>query len=349
MSILAFHVSMKALNIFFVLTLFFQTSVHAQRVLASGKQPQMALDAKGVLRLVYGEKEKIFCTESNDNGITFTKPVLVAEVPGMHLGMSRGPQIASSANYSMITAMDKSGNIYSFMLDHKKKQWVKAARINDHVDSAPEGLMGLASDDKNRFYAVWLDLRNDRKNNICISSFDNKRWSPNKFAYVSDEDHVCECCKPSISVNGSSVAIMFRNWLKGSRDLYVTTSDNRGETFSPATKLGNGTWQLKGCPMDGGGISIDSQKQIHTAWQRDGVVFYAQPGQTEERIGDGRNISLNGNVITWQNGTALMIKEINGPSKSIGEGTALQAIRMKDGSIFAVWEKDNTVVYKKIK
>lgn len=46
--------------------------------------------------------------------------------------------------------------------------------------------------------------------------------------------------------------------------------------------------------MDGGGLAIDSRDQIHTAWQRDGQIYYAKPGQQEEKIGEGRHVDLIG-------------------------------------------------------
>src|SRR5688572_398019 len=101
---------MRALGPILLLTYLIHAEVLAQTSLAAGEQPQMSLDAKGIIRLVYGEKDKILFTESKDNGSTFSKPVLVAEIPGMHLGMTRGPQIATSKDYSLVTAMDKEGN-----------------------------------------------------------------------------------------------------------------------------------------------------------------------------------------------------------------------------------------------
>jgi hypothetical protein len=336
-----------ALTVFFLFSL--PKIIYSQTILAVGEQPQIAIDLKGTIRVVYGTSDKIFYSDSKDNGSSFTKPTLIAEVPGMHLGMTRGPQIACSKDYSVVTAMDKQGNIHSFMLDHKTGKWEKTGRVNDKEGSAPEGLMSITADDNNHFYAAWLDLRINRKNNISFASFEKKKWSANKFAYVSAEDHVCECCKPSITAKGKMVSIMFRNWLKGSRDLYLTTSTDGGKTFPEAQKLGNGTWPLKGCPMDGGGLSINSENQIHTAWQRTGVVYYTRPGQPEERIADGRHVSVNGNIITWEAGSDLMVKRINQPAQKLGTGTALQAILLNDSSILGVWEKDGQIVFTKIK
>ncbi|MGC3947603.1 MAG: hypothetical protein QM762_24375 [Chryseolinea sp.] len=333
------------------LFLLFCTSVEivlSQTVLGPGEEPQLSVDTKGQIRLVYGKADQIFYSTSNDNGKSFSSPQLVAEVSQMHLGMTRGPQLATSTDYSLVTAMDKEGNIHSFRLDHKSGKWQKLANVNDVQGSAPEGLMSISADDKNNFYAVWLDLREDRKNNVCFSSLTNTKWSANKFAYKSPESHVCECCKPSIVAKGNTISIMFRNWLKGSRDLYITTSSNGGQTFPDAQKLGKGTWPLEGCPMDGGGFSVDSNNQIHTAWQRDGVVYYSLPGLPEQRIADGRHVGMNGSLITWQKGSDLLVKEVNGHEQKVGEGTALEVCELKDESKLAVWEKNDEIVFRKL-
>src|ERR1700730_5839921 len=99
--------------------------------ISEGEQPQISADNKGVIRVVFGRQDKIFCSTSTDKGVTFSSPVLVAQVPGMHLGMSRGPQIASSDKYSIITAMDKSGDIHWFQLDHSANEWINKGTVND--------------------------------------------------------------------------------------------------------------------------------------------------------------------------------------------------------------------------
>ncbi|CAN5236829.1 hypothetical protein BH09BAC3_BH09BAC3_23840 [soil metagenome] len=335
----------------FLVLIFFVGSLliaHAQTKLAAGEQPQITVDTRGLVRLVYGDMNNIYFSTSTDNGKTFNSPVLVGKVSDMHLGMTRGPQLATSKDYSLVTAMDKKGNIHAFRQTHKTGKWEKISNVNDTEGSAPEGLMSISADVNNIFYAVWLDLREDRKNNICFAFLKDNKWSLNKFVYKSPEAHVCECCKPSIVTNRKTVSIMFRNWLKGSRDLYLITSSNGGERFSDAQKLGDGTWPLKGCPMDGGGLSIDSKNQIHTAWQRDGVVYYADPEQAEKRLGEGRQVNIAGDIVTWQKGSDLILKKGDSSQQKIGEGTALKIYEFKDKSILAVWEKDDHIVFKKL-
>jgi hypothetical protein len=141
---------------------------------------------------------------------------------------------------------------------------------------------------------------------------------------------------------------MFRNWLNGSRDLYLATSKDGGKNFPAAEKLGKGTWPLNGCPMDGGGLSIDAQNVIHTAWQRDGIVYYAQPGKMEQEVASGRHVALQGNLISWEAGTDLFVADINGMPTRLGEGSAVEAIRLNDKAIIAVWERDDHIEFKRI-
>ncbi|MBD1366733.1 hypothetical protein IDJ77_23175 [Mucilaginibacter sp. ZT4R22] len=321
--------------------------------IAPGQQPQIAVDNKGVVRVVYGDKDKIFCVTSVDGGASFTAPVLVATVPNMHLGMARGPQVTSSLNYTVITAMDKAGAIHWFRQSHATGKWSNMGTVNDKTGSAPEGLMSIAADKADNFYAVWLDIRTGGNNQVYFSSLSSKsmRWTKNTMAYQSPDGHVCECCKPNIAVNGSEVAIMFRNWLMGSRDLYVARSANGGKTFGAAQKLGLDTWKLNACTMDGGGILLGDKGAIYTTWQRKGGVYFAKAGQPETFIAKGRNCDISGTgdnlALTYQqNDTVKMVSLKSKQTIAIDKGAFLQASALPHGKTLCVWEQAGTVKFK---
>lgn len=211
----------KLFYIFFVITILFLTSWSYRKTdgIATGRQRIISIDNSGVVRVVYGQQNKIFCTTSKDNGLTFSTPNLVAEITSMHLGMSRGPQIASSAKCLIITAIDKTGVINWFKLNHSSNKWKPMGTVNDLQRSAPEGLMSIAADKKDNFCAVWLDIRAGKNNQVYFSSISGNadHWKKNVLAYESPFGYVCECCKPNIAVQTSEVAIVFRNWVQGSR------------------------------------------------------------------------------------------------------------------------------------
>ncbi len=323
-------------------------------MIASGQQPQITIDPTGIQRIIYGKEDKIYCATSVDNGISFPDIQLIGEVSDMHLGMSRGPQVASSKNYTLVTAMDKSGGIHSFQLNHQSGEWLQTAQVNDMPGMAPEGLMSITADENDNFYAVWLDIRHDKHNKICFASTTNqgKTWSENKIVYQSPDNTVCECCKPNIAASQANVAIMFRNWLNGSRDLYLLQSDDKGASFNHPVKLGNGTWKLNGCPMDGGGLVVNADNEVSTVWQREGKIFYAMPNEPEKQIGTGRNCSLadaESPIITWQDGKQLKVKAINqGTTYDLGEGSFLKAIRTDDDKILCVWENEGEIIFQKL-
>jgi hypothetical protein len=245
--------------------------------------------------------------------------------------------------------MDQKGTIHSLILDHKTGAWKKMKNVNDVDDSAPEGLMGIAADGENNFYAVWLDIRENKRNNICFSTLNaNSAWTKNKIVYKSPDEHVCECCKPSVAVKDDLVSIMFRNLVDGSRDLYLMTSSNKGRTFNEAQKLGTGTWKLNACPMDGGGLTVNSKNAIRTVWRRDGQVFYAEPGKPEILIGEGRSCNITGDIINWNDGLDLIVKRDKAEPFTIGKGSALRVAPFSNKSMVAVWEVEKQVVYKTI-
>jgi hypothetical protein len=324
----------------FFATLHIAFAVPADSTISNGQQPQITIDNLGTIRIIYGSQDKIYCATSVDNGLTFPSVQLVGEIKDMHLGMSRGPQVASSKNYTLVAAIDKKGMIHIFQLNHQSGKWTKQSFANDLAGSAPEGLISIAADENDIFYAVWLDTRYDKRNKICFAKTTDhgESWQKNKIVYQSPDKTVCECCKPGIAVSKSNVFIMFRNWLNGSRDLYLLQSENKGSTFTNPVKLGYGTWKLNGCPMDGGGLTVSKKRLVAAVWQREGHIYFSKPAEMETQIGTGRNCSITdaeNPIITWQEGKKLHVKEVNKAEiYNAGEGSFIKAIRTKNNKIF---------------
>jgi hypothetical protein len=334
---------------------FISWNAPSEITISKGQQPQISTDNSGIIRVVFGRSDSIFCSTSFDKGNSFSKPILVGVVPKMHLGMARGPQLASSAHYSVVTAMGQNGDIHFFMLNHKKEQWQEKGTVNDLKGSAPEGLMNIACDNQDNFYAAWLDIRLNKRNNIFFSSLPagHTQWLKNKLVYQSPDEHVCECCRPSIAVKGSNIAIMFRNWVNGSRDLYLATSADKGQVFNTATKLGTGTWKLNACPMDGGGLNFNADNSINTTWQRQGVVYYCKPGGNEKVLGKGRDCSISTNagqtIVALGDAGELKYKNVQTDRETIvGKGSYLKTYILPNDKVLCVWEENSMIKSKKI-
>ncbi len=316
-------------------------------IVAKGKMPQVTTDKKNNVHIVYGTGDSIMYLSSMNKGKSFTSPSLIAVLPGLFASAMRGPQIAATDNGVIVTACTKKGNIYSYKQQGLNK-WTKAMKVNDADEAAKEALMGLSADGLNVF-AVWLAVKNPKGQNVYgAKSVDGgKTWSKNLLVYASPDNTVCECCKPSVVVKGNDVYVMFRNWLNGNRDLYVTKSGNGGKSFENAQKLGIGNWKLNGCPMDGGGLAINNSGIPQTVWRREGKIYASTIGSTEKEIGEGRGCTMetvnNKNVYAWtENGEVVLINP-QGQKKVLGKGSQPIVKTLNNDHVICVWEKEKDI------
>jgi len=316
-------------------------------IIARGQMPAIVKDNNNALHLVFGNGDSIMYTYSKDNGNTFSTPTLIKEIPHVFTYAMRGPQLAATDRGIILTACTSEGNIYSFYKDNASG-WNQGSNVNDKDTVCKEGLMALSAYDNNAF-VVWLDLRGNRRNKIYgAKSVDGgKTWGKNFLIYASPDSTVCECCKPSVVVWKNKVAVMFRNWLDGNRDLYLVQSDDGGNSFGAAEKLGSGSWKLNGCPMDGGSLTVNSKGEIQSVWRRELSVYAARPGTPENAIGDGKNCTIettnDSAVYAWTEDGKIVILKASGEKKSVGEGSQPVLRTIDNTHVICLWENNKQI------
>jgi hypothetical protein len=317
---------------------------NAGSVIAKGQMPNITKDNSGNLHLVYGNGDSILYSFSTDGKI-FSQPTLISVLPTLAASHMRGPQIAATDNAVVVTASNEGGDIFSFSKNESGK-WVSVSRVNDVDTVAKEGLMSLTADGQNTF-AVWLDLR-DKQNKIfgAKSTDGGNTWSKNIMIYASPDSTVCECCKPNVVMKGNNVTVMFRNWLDGNRDLYLIQSSDGGNSFIEAQKLGNGSWALNGCPMDGGGLTI-TNSGIQTVWRRKSKIFSCEPGKQEKEMGEGKSCtmeSVNGkNVFAWTEDGDVVVLKPQGERINLGKGQLPLLKAIKNEHVICIWENEKQI------
>lgn len=458
---------MKAFRTIFILTLLVSLSSETfgqtnSIALGSGDQPSLSIDSKGVVGITYGMDNDIYFSHSDDNGLTFSKPEMVATLPGLVLGMSSGPQLSMGPAFYTIMAPDRKGNLYACRKKSTDSDWQGPYRVNDIEGASGESLGAMSYDDKGKLYATWIDTRKpqrehakaepagpeshqakeretghgpekaekqqgkperdhnaptpltqeelrkeigempegakgisqypgpdgkmywvvfDAKGNalkakdmdsykkfkaqnagrekpmgkifISESVDGGKTWTKSKLVYASPDGSVYECCKPSLISEGNNLYIMFRNNIDGNRDLYLTQSTDRGLAFSTLEKLGQGSWAINGCPMDGGNLAI-ANGQALSVWQRQGQVYPASPGQREQLLGQGRSPAVattpRGNYYFWNLGGNIISKTPNSLMQmNLGPGSSFKAIGLTNGQgVLGVWVSEGKVRVKRI-
>jgi hypothetical protein len=337
------NISLFIFFFFILVVAYAQNKEGKDVVIAKGQMPSITKDQNNVIHIVYGSGDSIMYISSRD-GSSFTSPALIAVLPQLFAFSMRGPQIAATSNGLVVAASTTKGNIFSY----KKKasgKWTKATKVNDINEAAKEGLMALSADGFNA-YAIWLGVKGQKGQNVYgAQSVDGgNSWAKNILVYASPDSTVCECCKPSVAVKGKNVYVMFRNWLNGNRDLYLLKSYDRGKSFGQAQKLGNGSWKLNGCPMDGGGLSINKNGTPETVWRRKGKIYAAAPGMPEKEIGEGRSCSIetigNKNVYAWTENGDVVVMKPGGIKINVGKGSLPLVKILNNKRVLCVWENE---------
>lgn len=316
---------------------------------AKGHLPTVVAEEDGGIHLVFGQDSTLFYAVASKHAASFSQPKAIATLPQLVAGAKRGPQIAVTPKYVVVTAVNRAGDIFAYSLNRHTGKWSPAKRINDVPEITKEGFQAVTAASTATFHATWLDLREDKRNKlVMVTSNDGGRtWSANRVVYRSPSGTICECCKVSISAKDDEVYIQFRNWLDGSRDLYLAQSPNGGATFNPPQKLGVGTWKLNACPMDGGAVSLSSAGRPLTVWRRENMIYTCQPGEQEHEVAMGRNVTLTTRsaltALAWDEGGTIWLKYNQNKPIALGKGQ-IPSIALSGNSAVCVWESDGQVM-----
>jgi len=339
-----------------VQTSFVPLNSELENILGTGKQPDICVDKNGTIKLTYGAGDQIYYTYSMDNGQTFSKPAVVGTLARLSLGMGCGPQVATTNDFTFITAVNAKGNIFTYSLASKNDAgWGKPVRVNDADTVAKEGFVAVAAGNNNNAFAVWLDMRADNQNKIygARSEDGGRTWKKNQLIYRSPDKTVCQCCKPNIIADAAgNVHVQFRNWLHGNRDLHLISSADYGQTFGPAQKLGWGSWPLKGCPMDGGDLAADATGKVTTVWRRESEIYLAPPGEPEIKLGTGKTPTIvqtaQGPAVVWQHeGNIVFWAPAAAKTIDLGKGAFPKLALLPNGQqAVCTYERDGQIIAK---
>jgi hypothetical protein len=316
---------------------------------APNRQPQLAA-ANGSVAMVFGSGQGVWFTRSADKGRTWAPPSKVADLPKLMLGRHRGPRVAIAGGTVLVSAIGGDGDLLSWRSTDGGKSWSKPAPVNDKPKAAEEGLHAMAADAGGNVAAAWLDDRIASGKRLwgAFSSDGGATWGKNVLLYESPSGTICECCHPSLLALGNGrFEVMWRNSIDGSRDFYHLRLEG-GKPVSQATKAGTGTWKLKACPMDGGGIAMRNGV-IVTAWRRDKDIFLAEGTAAEVRLGSGQDAALaageKGAYVVWTTpaGVAAHIPGAAGIRALSAAGGFPALAALADGTVLAAWEENGTI------
>ena len=104
--------------------------------LPDARQPQIAVDPRGKVYVVFGAENSIYCAISDDGGQSYGKPSKVGDAGVMSLGMRRGPRVAASEKAIVVAAVageqgrGRDGDLLTWRSADGGKTWTPAGHIN---------------------------------------------------------------------------------------------------------------------------------------------------------------------------------------------------------------------------
>ncbi len=270
--------------------------VRIVRVPNGGIQPQMAMDAAGVLRLVYfrglAEHGDLYYVRSSDGGATFSAPIQVNSHPAsaMATGNIRGAHMALGRNGRVYVAWNGT---YEVDRPGVAKPWMKhpmlLARLNDagtafepernliHAAYGLDGGGAIAADRAGNVYVFWhapspgTEGEGNRRVWVARSSDDGSTFAPEKPAF-DQLTGACGCCgMNALADRRGHLYVLYRSaTAQVHRDMYLLDSQDRGQTFRGADIS---QWNIGACTMSMESLS-ESPAGVLAAWETMGNVWF---------------------------------------------------------------------------
>lgn len=304
--------------------------------------PHAVSDGRRVF-VAFPGRGKVYVMGSSDAGGSFSAPIELPSEGNLAVGMRRGPRIAVAGKSVVVSAIfgkrsgGQDGELLAWSSADEGKTWAGPSTVTDVPGAAREGLHAMAASPTGRLACAWLDLR-EKGTQVWTSTSDDggKTWSKNVRAYRSPSGTVCECCHPSVAFGpDGTLYVMFRNWLEGSRDLYLLASADGGKSFPAPRKLGLGTWPLSACPMDGGALGVRPDGTVETVWRRRGTVYRCVPGEPEVAVGEGTQpwMPPSGGFVVWRDPAGDLRVNAGSRTVELARGDTPSVVRTEGGAL----------------
>ncbi|MBX3118186.1 MAG: exo-alpha-sialidase [Fimbriimonadaceae bacterium] len=319
------------------------------------REPQIAIDVDRRIYIAFGMANTLYLSTSDDGGKSYGEPTKIGEAGKLSLGMRRGPRITVHKGVVTVSAIygpvgrGQDGDLVAWKSADKGKTWSGPARVNDVESAAREGLHAMAVAPDGTVSCTWLDMRAKGTTLYMSSSKDGgATWSKNSLVYASPSGTICECCHPSMTFDMKGrLYVMFRNLIDGARDMYLMSSGDLGKTFSPAKKLGQETWILNACPMDGGSLAVGDAGQVVTTWRTESTVYAMAGTESKERaLGTGQQpwavYGKQGPYLLWMKGRGIAMTNPAGEAVDLTvRGLSPVASSSPDrGLVIAAWSDE---------
>ncbi len=311
--------------------------------------PDVLVDAKGTVHMVYALNKNAYYARSADNGKTFTEPVKVNSEGAVCFTMGeRGPKLAVGGD----------GVVHVVWMDiwsPGAKTFARYARSTDggktfqppRAISSMTGNDGVtvAADDKGNVLAFWHTMNPPTTGlpkaatfiHIVRSADSGATWGKDEHVKIANlSELACSMCmmRARIAADGS-VLLAFRSAEKSIRDFYVLKGSVKENSFT-AIRVNKDEWNLESCPMCGPSLELDPAGRAVCAFMTRHKVYWsvADPAVAAFKLHVATPANESDEIyptaVANKRGDVLMAWQV-GPMSTTGTATVKWALYKPDG------------------
>jgi hypothetical protein len=269
------------------------------RAVSAGRDPVVAVRASGALSLLKVEGKDLWLETSFDGGDSFEQRVRVNDVPGevsSHSESSPRLLVRSRSEFYVAWQTRREGGRAALRFSRSLNWGETFSKAMDVADSSPsQSFYTMSVSPRGTIYIAWLS-----SSAVYIARSMDRGASFAAPVRVTGDDS-CPCCRPSISFTGeSAVHVAWRRVIEHNvRDIFVSTSNDGGETWKPGVRVAEDNWKLNGCPHSGAATATlgdrlfvawttvrDGKGGLFLAWSDDGGQTFSPRVQLGEDVVD---------------------------------------------------------------
>lgn len=318
-----------------------------------GIQPQVAVDDRGVLHLIYFGGDPgagdIFYVRRGPGAKDFSDPIRVNSQPGSAIatGTIRGAHLAvgkeGRVHVSWMgskTAEPKGPSGATPMLYTRLNDARAAFEAQRNVMQFAEGLDGggsVAADGVGNVYVAWHahgEGEGEANRRVWVArSADEGQTFARETPAFGEPTGACGCCgMRAFADRGGNLYVLYRAATEHvNRDMYLLSSKDHSRSFQGARLH---PWKLSTCPMSTAAIAQGGDRVL-MAWETEGQIYFsnagrsapvAAPGDAKNRKhpavagnADGESILVWTEGTGWKKGGSLAWQVFDRSGKAVGE------------------------------
>jgi hypothetical protein len=206
-------------------------------------------------------------------------------------------------------------DIYLSVSHDYGKTFATEVKVNDDTVPNSHGMHALAVGHNGRVYVSWLDERGVHKHKPSAKA-EGHHSESNRELYLAYSDdggrtistnrkvakEVCPCCKTAMALGpNDDLYLAWRQVLPGDfRHIAVSYSPDKGETFSSPQVVSDDQWVLRGCPVSGPALTVDTSGKVKVVWYAAGDLgaagVYSSESNDNARSFSARRLVAQENI-----------------------------------------------------